>query len=153
MAVLYEVPGRMPLKIVKEVTGAMLANMPSAPPEIGGIFGGSDECVTEFFLDRGKMTNKGCGYVPDTERLNAVISDWEKRQVNLLGIFHTHFISVETLSVGDISYIERIMKSMPQRVRVLYFPIIVLPEKHIVPYIAKREGSNVLISRQELIII
>ena len=42
------------------------------------------------------------------------------------------------------------MKSMPEKIKKLYFPIIVLPQKSIVPYYAENTGDNIIISKEKL---
>ncbi len=51
-----------------------------------------------------------------------------------MGIFHTHFANVSTLSCADIVYIENIMRAMPETVQHLYFPLYLLPSRELVCY-------------------
>lgn len=53
-----------------------------------------------------------------------------------MGIVHVHFGGAKTLSDGDKRYIEKIMRAMPDSIRQLYFPIVVQPDRELIPYIA-----------------
>lgn len=141
------------MKIKLSTYKMLLADMPKEPPEAGGILGGENGVVFEFYTDKGHPTEKICGYAPDVKSLNAIILDWQNKEIDFMGMFHTHFWGVESLSEGDTNYIIKIMQAMPKSIFRLYFPIIVMPEMKIVPYIAERNGDDIVISRQELQIV
>lgn len=122
------------------------------PPETGGILGGKNNIVTEFFPDKGIPSQKMCSYYPNVYLLNQTIKRWQLRNVEFMGIFHLHFWGVDTLSEGDEKYIKRIMKYMPEDIDNLYFPIIVVPQYEMVCYVAKRISGECYISRDELCI-
>lgn len=128
----------------------IIRNVPKYPPEIGGIMGGKNNIIQCIFFDDGIKTEKYCSYNPNTELLNEVINKWIFQDIEFYGIFHTHFFDVQTLSIEDKNYIKKIMKSMPEKIKKLYFPIIVLPQKSIVPYYAENTGDNIIISKEKL---
>ena len=66
-----------------------------------------------------------------------------------MGIFHVHFFCVDTLSEGDIKYMERIMHAMPETIRKLYFPLVVQPHTKCVPYVAYKEKEGKILIRQD----
>lgn len=141
------------MKITADVCRHILNAMPAKPPEIGGILGGTDDIISRYQLDNGRNEGCGCFYSPDVDVLNTTIKAWQREEILLRGIFHTHFFGVDTLSDGDISYITAIMKAMPLSIDQLYFPLIVLPEKRIVPFSAVRSGKKIEIVKNELIIV
>jgi len=135
--------------IVEDTALKILENIPNCPPEIGGILGGDSKIITTFELDKG-MSSQGCFYVPNVKRLNKTITLWQENKIAFMGIFHTHFFDVATLSAGDISYITKIMKAMPEKINKLYFPLAIVPKKELIPYVAERNGENINIYRDSL---
>jgi len=59
---------------------------------------------------------------------------------------------VETLSAGDIFYIEQIMKSMSESIKKLYFPLVVLPQREMVVYVAVKEKEEICIQKETIIV-
>lgn len=141
------------MKITAGVCRRILNAMPMKPPEIGGILGSSDGIISRYQLDDGRNSGCGCFYSPDVTRLNTTIKAWQREEIAFRGIFHTHFFGVCTLSEGDIRYINTIMECMPSSIEHLYFPLVVLPEKQIVPFIAVRNGRTIEITKDELVIV
>lgn len=141
------------MKILTTVYKYILDSMPAVPPEIGGILGSIDGAVCECQIDAGHSAKCGCFYSPNVSILNNTIRDWQRKDIHFHGIFHTHFFGVQTLSDGDIGYINTILRAMPTNINELYFPIVVLPEKQMVPYLAVRNGNTVEIKNDELIIV
>lgn len=122
--------------------------------EIGGIIGSKYEnIVTDYVIDYGiKDDNCICSYYPNTEYLNKQISIWQEHNISFMGIFHIHFAKEGTLSENDKEYINCIMEAMPSSIDKLYFPIVLLPEKIIVPYRAERYGKK-NIKKDEIIYV
>lgn len=141
------------MKILTHVYQYICNSVPSAPPEIGGILGSMDGVVCKCQIDSGRPKSCGCSYSPNVDILNNTINSWQKEGILFHGIFHTHFFGVRTLSDGDIAYIDAILHAMPVYIHELYFPIVVLPEKQMVPYLARRSGKTVDIKTDELIIV
>ena len=80
-----------------------------APPEIGGIIGGENNVVKAHHMDMGISSVKACSYTPNVSLLNGIISEWSTEGIQFMGIYHTHFFEVRTLSEGDIRYIRNIL--------------------------------------------
>ncbi len=141
------------MKILTDVYKCICNSVPSAPPEIGGILGSINGDVCKCQIDQGCSKSCGCFYSPNVDILNKTINGWQRDGILFHGIFHTHFLGVQTLSDGDITYINAILHAMPAYIHELYFPIVVLPEKRMVPYLATRNGKTVDIKIDKLIIV
>lgn len=141
------------MNILTSVYQYILNSVPAVPPEIGGILGSVDGVVCECQIDTGHCTSCGCYYSPNVDILNNTIKNWQGAGILFHGIFHTHFFGVQTLSDGDIAYIDAILQAMPTYIGELYFPIVVLPEKLMVSYLAIRNGKTVEIKNDELNIV
>lgn len=136
--------------ILESVNEAILSYQPESPPETGGILGGRGGIVTDFRLDDGSPTGKLCSYTPNTVLLNETIRRWQREKIEFMGVFHTHFFGVDTLSDSDMRYVEAIMKNMPPPIEQLYFPIIVMPQRKFSVYCAVRKNGEVIIFKDEL---
>ncbi len=123
--------------------------------EIGGILGSSDKDLADsIVIDYVPLeAPKACAYYPNIEFLNRKIAEWQKDNIVFMGMFHTHFAGVKTLSRADIQYINDIMASMPDSVKHLYFPIYVLPDKKLICYCAVKEINIVKIYEEELHVV
>lgn len=139
--------------ILKHVCQSILSHQRETPPETGGILGGRDGVVTEYRLDEGKHIGKMCSYAPNVALLNETIRQWQGRGIAFMGIFHTHFFGVDTLSDGDMDYIETIMKQMPPQIDRLLFPLVVMPQREIAAYSAIIRNGEVVISKDQLELI
>jgi len=140
------------MKIEKKILEDIINKMPDKPPEVGGILGGKDNIVSQYHLDL-SSSNGGCYYSPNVQMLNEVIRNWSVKKIDFLGLFHTHFWGVSTLSDGDIEYITRIMQAMPKHIKQLFFPIIVIPDRMMVSYVAVRDENKINIINDDLIIV
>lgn len=114
---------------------------------------GTDEVITQFYLDKGLESESHCEYRPDVDALNACIAQWSEQGIEFYGMFHTHFGASKTLSLSDQSYIQAIMRAIPEEITQLYFPIILLPEKQIVSYIATRKQEQITIACDEISLV
>lgn len=120
------------MNVLKKVYMGIVSSQNMVPPESGGIIGSKDGIVTVYVNDKGVQNETiMCGYFPDVNFLNEIILEWQNNGIKFMGIYHTHFFGVNTLSDGDKEYIQNIMKSMPKGM-ILYFPIVLMPEKTIV---------------------
>lgn len=123
--------------------------------EIGGILGSDkDGIITDIILDKpvenAKRRDK---YYPNVGYLNKEIEMWSKAGKDFLGIFHTHFAGSTALSVADKEYIKKIMFSVKESVKYLYFPIYTLPNQILTAYKAFFEKDKLIIIRDELDIV
>lgn len=139
------------MKIEKYLYKSFLSSCSYAPPEIGGILGGKNDVVTDIVIDnRNAVLNKAV-YIPDINFLNSKIEEWEKKNIEFYGIFHTH-LSDMSLSNDDRINIENVMYSMPESIIKLYFPIII-PKKEMIAYAAERKNSKINIYSEDIDII
>lgn len=141
------------MQIYKDILNDIQNRMPSIPPEAGGILGGKNGqiCIWEF--DAG-YKESGCIYHPNVEYLNNIIATWINNGFDFMGILHIHFGGSRYLSKGDYIYIEKIMNSMPNSIRQLYFPLLTQPEKSFISYRAVRNfWGNIKIKSDQIKII
>lgn len=140
------------MQILKEVYDSILDSVDGITVEVGGILGGTDGIITCHYFDKGIISEKPCTYTPNVSLLNEIIEKWSNESIDFLGIYHTHFNDVETLSCGDKTYIERIVLSMPAAIDHLCFPVVTLPTRGMVCYEAINEYGYVQIIKDELIV-
>lgn len=118
------------MKIKKDLYKLILKSFPQEIcKENGGILGSENGIVTHYFHDEGLQVSNRCEYIPDTEKLNSIISDWSRFGVNFVGFVHNHPPIDAELSQADKSYITQIMQSCGMKD--FYFPI-VIPNKFMV---------------------
>ena len=132
------------LKIKKNVYYSLLNDTPPAPPETGGIIGSMDGVVICHFADIRDVSNKFYRYYPDTEKLNKIISIWDKYSIDFMGIYHSHPLGYDELSYADIQYIKNIMNSNKEFKHKLYFPLIV-PQSKIISFCAVNIADEIKI--------
>lgn len=126
------------------VLNKLLEELPDKPPEVGGVIGGTKEEITTYWLDDVQRCEcKMCSYSPNVDSINKVIKEWQNINIRFLGLFHTHYFSVNTLSDGDIDYMKRIIRNMPENIEKLYFPIVVFPEKEMTLYVMEKDNEIV----------
>lgn len=142
------------MQINQRVLESIFHNISDVPPfENGGILGSIDGIITVAIADNGHSNTCGCSYEPNVEMFNQIISEWQKEDIEFSGIYHTHFFGVETLSQGDIDYINLILSAMPEQITQLYFPV-VLPEKQqMIPYLAEKTAGGIRIVKDSLNVI
>lgn len=141
------------MKITKHTLNTILTLTAPAPPETGGIIGGTKGIVEQCAFDSGSSASNGYDiYAPDTVHINQIIQCWADNGIEFYGIFHSHFLGGTELSIGDKHYIETIFHAMPPEIKSLYFPII-LPEKQIIVYRADRQEQSIKIVRSKMEIL
>lgn len=131
----------------------MLSSLLGNPEyEIGGILGSRDGyAVTDFVLDIPESKpDHPCVYAPNVGFLNDRIETWQHDGIHFMGLFHTHFAGVRTLSCLDMQYINKIMLAMPEGIQYLYFPLFVLPERELVAFKAERREGKVLVVEERV---
>ena len=141
------------MQMCRSVFDEIVNIMIDKPPEIGGIIGGDKDIVKKHYLDSGVTSDRACSYTPNVSLLNAVIFEWATEGIQFMGIYHTHFFGVQTLSEGDIRYINKILYSMPIEIELLYFPLIVFPSRFVVCYKAIKKSDIVEICEDDLVLI
>ena len=136
--------------IKTEVYSRILEHPKDTPPETGGILGGINDMITEYVFDEGLPTERACRYVPDVDKLNRIISDWQAKGIDFKGMYHVHYFGVSTLSDNDRAYISEIMQAVSNSVTELYFPIVVMPRRKMVAYIASLKNGKLDIKEDSI---
>jgi proteasome lid subunit RPN8/RPN11 len=128
-----------------------LINCPKVPPEVGGILMGIDSKVDTVILDEGIKTahDPAIKYIPNVKNLNKWILTLNKQGKEFLGIFHTHAHQWTTLSNADIYYIEKIMNTMSDEIKYLYFPV-VYPGEKVTSYKAQKKDLHIIINNEKI---
>lgn len=133
------------MEITQKVLDEMKEQLPERLPETGGIIGGTSNRITECWIEHASLLREGvpCSYAPNVEKINAKIQEWQENGIQFLGMFHTHYFGVDSLSEGDVKYIRNIMNQMPEEIKCLYFPLFVFPEKKLILYLAKKGTCDI----------
>lgn len=128
-------------------------SLPVYPPESGGILGSLDgrKIDNVVFDIPSQESAMGCAYSPNVNFLNNQIKQWQCCGIHFMGIFHTHFYGIRTLSLADKKYIKTIMCTMPSSINCLLFPIYVLPKRIFIGYRAIRKDGCVEIENEEVV--
>lgn len=124
-----------------------------APPEVGGIIGENDGIVKKHYLDIGASSDRACSYTPNVSLLNTIISEWDTAGIRFMGIYHTHFFNVQTLSDGDMRYMSKILFSMPEDIDSLYFPLVIFPSRTMVCFKAVKNLNAIEIYNDNIVLI
>lgn len=127
------------MKINKKTLDYIINNLPNEKYESGGLLG-SDMLgnVVQVVLDRGLDITKqrSYSYYPDIQLFNKCIAEWSNSDICFAGIFHTHYSNTAVLSDADCRYIKEIFSVVPNEIKILYFPILLVPYKHFIPFSA-----------------
>ena len=140
------------MKILAYVFNHIIQYYPTVPPENGGILGGIQNIITEYYHDHSIQKDAIAEYIPNILDLNTQINAWHNNGIEFYGLVHSHPSFEETLSTTDIDYIMNVMNSIPFTEISLYFPIII-PHQKIIPYIAQKKDNDIKISKDILYII
>ena len=106
--------------------------------ETGGLLGGKNGIIENVLLDQGIQSDQEKHqYEPDVERFNKQLIQWSASEIEFMGIFHTHAANYCFLSEEDRNYIKKIAAACKGDGRVLYFPILSLPERRLTAYEAQ----------------
>ena len=142
------------MTIVRDAIHKICSNVSTCSFETGGIMGSRDGVlVSEIIMDPTVSEVYRCCYIPHIKYFNKCIEEWNEKNIIFMGMFHTHFYNVGTLSDGDLKYINTIMRAMPKKINRLYFPIYTLPQNEMICYEAQREHNNISIKKDSLEII
>lgn len=137
-------------KIKKAVYGSLISTYPDDFNEIGGVLGGNNNVISEFVFVKNTNKFKRALYTPDSDYFNFVIEQWEMKNIEFYGIFHTHPLNERTLSYGDKEYIKKIMVENPKIIKLL-FPLVFNDE--ILFSSAEKINSNVIIYNENVIVV
>ena len=142
------------MKITQKAIAVIRSSVTNLSFETGGIMGSQDGLlVTDIIMDDPTHNKYRCCYAPNVNFLNQCIADWNQQNKYFMGMFHTHFFNVTTLSGEDIRYINAIMNAMPKEVDRLFFPIYTLPKHEMICYKATRESNRISIETDILEIL
>ena len=140
------------MTISKRLLKEIMDKLPKELPETGGIIGGTNGNIITYWIDEVQKTKQSmCSYVPDTDKMNSIIEKWFNEGIEFLGIFHTHYYGVKTLSDADKDYMRRIMNSMPESIKILYFPVFVFPNNEMVLYAIKYQTMEIMLCNYYII--
>lgn len=146
-----------PLRMDRSVFESIRREIGLRRAEEGGPLGGSRESdiVTHFYFDGGARRS-GASYSPDHLRLNKLFKEqWNPRDINMLGVVHSHPPGFRRPSWGDVIYAEEILKGIPELDR-LQLPIVMTEPNtgsfELLPFVAYRTQHGIEVERVELII-
>ena len=117
--------------------------------ETGGILGGKNDIIFKFEFDKGTNLSSVQHYYPNIEGLNACLENWLIENIDFYGIVHSHIHKLRDLSSNDIQYIQTIMNAMPEKIQLLFFPI-VLPGKEMLSFKAIRQNNKINIVTDDI---
>lgn len=140
------------MRIIASVYLELLSAFPPVPPEAGGILGSGDGglTVTHFIYDAGTPFPDRAVYVPNIPMLNEIIRSLAAKGVRFCGMVHSHPPAQKTLSNDDKAYMRQIMRSMPDDVNKLYFPL-VIPNAAVIPFSMRRRNGAITEENLEVI--
>ena len=141
------------MRMCREIFDEIVNVAIDAPPENGAIIGGDNNVVKTHYMDMGVSSLKACSYTPNVSLLNGIISEWSVEGIQFMGIYHTHFFEVRTLSEGDIRYIRNILLGMPDEIDSLYFPLVVFPSRTMVCFKAIKKLDSIEICNDNLVLV
>ena len=125
--------------ISKAVADEMRECFMGRSTECGGLLGERDGRICRFAPDEGRS---GIGeYIPDTDRLNRILSEWQSEGIGFAGIVHTHLGGCRSLSLADEKSIREIHYSVGSNV--LYFPIVTFDEGEMILTAYKIDESGI----------
>ena len=142
------------MKISKDIIDYIICNVPSIKRESGGLLGADiNQNIVRVILDKGIAKEKTSRYTyfPDIELFNKCIIDWSNYNICFAGIFHTHFANNTVLSDEDIHYIKKIIDFMPNELSDLYFPILLIPEKIFIPFVARLNENGMVEVKKDIL--
>lgn len=142
------------MKIKEIELNYILCNVPVLTCETGGLLGADiSGIIVQTVLDRGIAANQNSkySYYPNLQIFNNYIQVWAKMGICFAGIFHTHYSNKAVLSDEDINYIKKIFRSMPKEIDELYFPILLIPDKRFIPFLAERDENGKVKINEDLL--
>lgn len=113
----------MYLYIEENTYNNIMDTVGAVSPETGGIVGGNDGVITNFYYDI-NARNEEYTYTPSLD-VNKVIREWSQYGIEFMGIIHSHPVDRQSLSSADIRYAHQIMQL--NGLKSIYFPL-VIPE-------------------------
>ena len=139
------------MQIKKSVYKQMLHAYAPTPPEQGGMLGIENGTVCAYMHDDSPAAADRAVYIPDVVKLNQTLAKWKRKGILFAGLVHSHPAGQNSLSGGDIQYIEAIFARLPKDIVCLYFPLI-LPDE-VICFQFRRCGEKILMQKQPIEIV
>ena len=108
--------------MTKEVYNQILDTIAVQPPETGGVLGRKNGIICKYFYDGNADINQ-YEYVPNVEKINTILAQWLKDDIEFAGIIHSHPEDVNELSYADIHYARKILQE--NSLEYVIFPLVV----------------------------
>lgn len=108
--------------MTKEVYDQILDTIAVQPPETGGVLGKKNGIICKYFYDDNADIIQ-YRYVPNVKKLNTILAQWLKDDIEFAGIIHSHPEDVNELSYADIQYARKILQE--NSLEYVIFPLIV----------------------------
>lgn len=108
--------------MTKEVYDQILDTIAAQHPETGGVLGRKNGIICKYFYDDNADINQN-RYVPNVEKINTILGQWLKDDIEFAGIIHSHPEDVNELSYADIHYARKILQE--NSLEYVIFPLIV----------------------------
>ena len=123
------------------------------PPECGGILGAKQgEPISKFYFDESGVSTPD-SYTPDYITINTVLEQWEREDVIMVGIAHSHEEAEIMPSCGDLFYCERILLANP-KLENFILPIVSCISKEIRVYVCTlNDNGHIKVSQDNWQII
>lgn len=125
--------------ISKAIVAEMRACFMGRSTECGGLLGERDGAICRFVFDEGRSSIGE--YVPDTDRLNRILSEWRSEGIGFAGIAHTHLGGCRSLSLADEKSIREIYCAVG--LGILYFPIVTFDEGEMILTVYKADEFGI----------
>lgn len=125
------------------------------PPETGGMLGGRDGVITEFYFD-GTAERSGVTYSPNAARLNQLLQrQWSGDGIELLGFIHSHPNGMPRPSHGDLVYAKAILAANRNRTEILLSIVTFTAASAlgIAVHAVVRDGLNVRVEERQLRVV
>ena len=121
-------------------------------PECGGVLGARQESIiSEFYFDFDGISTPE-SYTPNYIKINNLLeNEWTEKQIQMVGIVHSHGNSGEFPSCGDLYYCEQILRSA--NIDQFLLPIITLNPFCFHPYIVELKDNQIKVSKERYEII
>lgn len=112
------------------------------PPERGGILGGKQgKPISKFYFDESGVSTPD-SYTPDYITINTILEQWEREDVIMVGIAHSHEETEIMPSCGDLFYCERILLANPKLEKFI-LPIVSAVNEQIKVYICTLKDKRI----------
>lgn len=103
-----------------------------------------DGIVCAYEHDSSAQSKEQAVYVPNVLFLNSCIAKWADAGIEFCGIVHSHPAGQETLSSGDMDYINALYEANLE-LKKTFFPLIINGRDMIV-YEVKGNGDRIIVS-------